>query len=170
MAKALHDYIYVLKDGKKPMAYDRRFADFLIEGANQHIQELKDREQDQIELDKFIYDWMVEYEKHGASVKLLNALNYYLSPVGHQCHLQKNGEKLNLVFVAHIPHKPHPAMFVAYMFSNMTSRGWLEGLKRCASTDCQQFFIGRSNVKWCSKSCGSRSRVKKMRKKNRSQD
>ncbi|WP_083885943.1 CGNR zinc finger domain-containing protein [Halobacteriovorax marinus] len=50
----------------------------------------------------------------------------------------------------------------------MTSLGWLDGLKRCQSPECKKFFIGRSNVKWCSKTCGSRSRVKKMRKKNKS--
>ncbi|MBX2988844.1 MAG: CGNR zinc finger domain-containing protein [Bdellovibrionaceae bacterium] len=72
------------------------------------------------------------------------------------------------MFVAHIPHEPPPTVFASYMFSNMTSLGWLEGLKRCRNPECQQFFIGRPNVKWCSKSCGSLYRVRQKRKRDKS--
>jgi len=159
--------VKVAKSGNKIIRYDRRYADFLIEGANQHIEKLVDREPTMVDLDRFIYEWLDEYGKNGNSTKLLNALNFYNCHIGHQCQMQKIENKLRLVFIAHMPHKPHPAMFVAYMFPNIVSRGWMENVKRCANPECTKFYQGRSNVKWCSPRCGSHFRVKKMRKKNR---
>ena len=66
-----------------------------------------------------------------------------------------------------MPHNPPPLVFGAYMFSNVVSLGGLERLKRCQSNDCLNFFIGRPNAKWCTSSCGSKCRVKKMRKNRR---
>lgn len=168
MEKALHDYFYVVKDGKKPVLYDRRYTPYLIDGANNHIKQLEGRGSIQIAHDEFLYKCMDEYLRNGASATLLNNLNINLAHIRHQCHVENLNKKIQAIYVAHLPHKPHPTMFAAYMFSNMTSLGWLDGLKRCKSSECLQFFIGRSNVKWCSKTCGSRSRVKKMRKKNKS--
>jgi hypothetical protein len=175
MKKALHECFYVLKtdktgktDGKPPIRYDKKFTSYLIEGANNHINKLEGRDSVQMTHDEFICWCMNEYFKKGASPALLNTLNSHVCIVGHQCHVMHSGKKLVAMFVAHIPHKPPPTVFAAYMFSNMTSLGWLDGLKKCQSDDCQQFFIGRPNVKWCSKTCGSRSRVKKMRKRNKS--
>lgn len=173
MEKALQDCFYVQKTDKTgktyrrpPDRYDRESVPFLIEAANNHVNKLQGRDSTQSLLDEFIYWCMDEYLRNGASVALLNTLNRNISVIGHQCHVMP-GDKFAAIFVAHIPHQPPPTVFAAYMFTNMTSLGWLNGLKRCSSIDCQQFFIGRPNVKWCSKTCGSRSRVKKMRKRNK---
>jgi hypothetical protein len=167
MEKALQNYFYVQKtdkngttDGKPPIRYDRRFTSYLTEGANNHVKQLEGRDQIQTVHDKFIYWCMNEYLKN-------RALNGNLCFVGHQCHVMPSNKKLVAMFVAHIPNKPHPTIFAAYMFSNMTSLGWLEGLKRCKSPECQQFFLGRSNVKWCKKSCGSLCRVRQKRKRDK---
>lgn len=174
MEKALQESFYVLKtdktgktNGKPPIRYDKSYKSYLLEGANNHVQQLEGRDSVQKAHDEFIYFCMNEYLKKGASPALLNALNSQVCVVGHQCHVMPLGKKLVAMFVAHIPHNPPPTVFAAYMFSNMTSLGWLDGLKRCKSAECQKFFIGRSNVKWCSKTCGSRSRVRKMRKNNK---
>ncbi len=153
---------------KPPVRYDKSFNSYLIEAANNHIKKLEGRDSIQSAHDEFIYWCMEEYLKNGASPDLLNTLNSNVCYIGHQSHIMPVGKKLVAMFVAHIPHQPPPTVFAAYMFSNMTSLGWLDGLKRCQSIECQQFFIGRPNVKWCSKTCGSRSRVKKMRKRNKS--
>lgn len=175
MEKALHNCFYIQKtdktgktDGKSPVRYDKRFASYLIDGANNHIKRLKDRDSTQTAHDEFIYWCMNEFFKSGSSPALLNTLNRNISIVGHQCHIMPLGKKLVAMFVAHIPHKPPPTVFASYMFSNMTSLGWLEGLKRCKNPECRLFFIGRSNVKWCSKSCGSLYRVRQKRKRDQS--
>lgn len=153
---------------KPPFRYDKSFNSYLIEGANNHIKELEGRDSIQLVHDEFIYWCMEEYLKKGSSADLLNTLNSQVCTIGHQCHIMPQGKKLVAIFVAHIPHNPPPTVLAAYMFSNMISLGWMDGLKRCQSTDCRQFYIGRSNVKWCSKTCGSRSRVKRMRRRNKS--
>lgn len=149
------------------MRYDRSFRSYLTEGANNHIQSLEGRDSTQVTHDEFIYWCLDEYFKKGSTPALLNTLNMQVSAIGHQCHIMPLGKKLEAMFIAHIPFNPPPTVFAAYMFSNMASHGWLEGLKRCQSADCRQFFIGRPNVKWCNKACGSRTRVKKMRKRNK---
>lgn len=175
MEKALQDFFYVQKTDKNgntnkkpPERYDRRFVAYLIDGANNHIKELKGRDSAQSAHDEFIHWCMKEYLKNGASPGLLNTLNRNICIVGHQCHVMPSGKKLVAMFVAHIPHNPPPTVFASYMFSNMTSLGWLEGLKRCRNPDCLQFFIGRPNIKWCKKSCGSLYRVRQKRKRDKS--
>lgn len=175
MEKALQNCFYVQMtdktgktDKKPPKRYDRRSVSYLTEGANNHIKQFEGRDSIQTAHDEFIYWCMDEYFKNGASPALLNILNGNICFIGHQCHIDASKKKLEAVFVAHIPHNPHPTIFAAYMFSNMTSLGWLEGLKRCKNPECQQFFIGRTNAKWCSKNCGSLYRVKRKRKKDRS--
>lgn len=59
-----------------------------------------------------------------------------------------------------------PQLAVAYVISHLLAAGAFIGLKRCNLKDCQKYFVGKSNKKWCSDKCGSHYRVKKMRKKN----
>lgn len=60
-----------------------------------------------------------------------------------------------------------PELSVAYAMAHLAARGAFVGLKRCVFSECQDFFIGRSNKKWCSNSCGSHFRVNKSRKKSK---
>nr|BFD66603.1 hypothetical protein HAGR004_16250 [Bdellovibrio sp. HAGR004] len=55
----------------------------------------------------------------------------------------------------------------AYAFAQQLTINGFVNLKRCHLKSCQNFFIGRSNTKWCSKSCGSFYRVTKKRKKDK---
>lgn len=164
MEKTLHDCVLVIKDGKEPRRYDRDSVDFLIDGANSYILDGEEGPKSKVAPSKSIYNLMSEYEKRGPTNQLIHQLNKFLEPVRHQCIVGRENTKLTMTHVAHLKHHPDPGTFACYLFSSMASLGWLEGLKRCQSPDCQKFFIGRSNVKWCTKTCGSRNRVKKMRK------
>ena len=174
MEKVLHDSFYVIKtdetgktERKRPVKYDRSYAPYLLEAANNHLIQLEGRDSTQQAHDKFIHWCMEEYFKNGASPALLNTLNNNICVVGHQCHVAASKNQLMAIFVAHIPHKPPPTVFAAYMFSNMTSLGWLSGLRKCKNPECQHFFIGRPNARWCKKSCGSLVRVRKKRQASR---
>lgn len=167
MEKPLHDCIYVVKDGKKRIRYDRDSIEFLIDGANCYIEEGKNGPPSKVALTKSIFNLMNEYEKNGPSAQLIVVLTKFLEPVRHQCLIERRNKKLAMVYVAHLNHHPDPGVLACYLFSSMSSLGWLDGLKRCKSSDCKNFFIGKSNRSWCSTTCGSRARVKKMRKKNR---
>lgn len=60
-----------------------------------------------------------------------------------------------------------PQLSVAYVISHLLAAGAFIGLKRCKRKECQKYFVGKSNKKWCSDKCGSYYRVNKMRKKNK---
>ncbi len=58
-----------------------------------------------------------------------------------------------------------PEISIAYMMAHLLSSGEFKGLKRCERKECEKYYIGRPNKRWCSESCGSHFRVKRMRKK-----
>lgn len=120
-----------------------------------------------VALSESIFNLMSEYEKRGPSIELVVVLTKFLEPIKHQCIIERENGKLITSYIAHLQHHPDPGVFACYMFSSVASCGWLDGLKRCKSSDCKKFYIGKSNRNWCSPTCGSRTRVKKMRKKNR---
>ncbi|MHA3320897.1 CGNR zinc finger domain-containing protein [Legionella pneumophila] len=165
MEKTLHDYFYI-KTGEKLVLYSANESSFLLEAANFHIERGNGNDSPNTlpPLDAIIYECMDEYYKNGLTDNLLNKLNEILGDIRIQCLVENIENKLSAIHVAHMPKNSSPIAFGAYMFSRVTSLGGLEGLKRCYNKDCLKFFIGRSNTKWCSSSCGSKYRVNKMRK------
>lgn len=165
MEKTLHDYFYI-NTGKELKPYSRRESSTLIEAANIHIDRTRGNDSTNTipALEAFIYDCMDKYHRNGVTDHLLNKLNDILKNVKIQCLVENVENSLKAVHVAFMPHNPPPLIFGAYMFSHVTSLGGFDGLKRCYNKTCTKFFIGRSNAKWCSNSCGSKHRVTKMRK------
>lgn len=165
MEKVLHDYFYI-NTGKEIKLYSSKEGSALIEAANIHIDRINAKGSPNTvpPLEAFIYECMDKYQQHGVSDDLLNKLNEILRNVKIQCLFENVENRIIAVHIAYMPHNPPPLHLGAYLFSHVTSLGGLEGLKRCQSNDCDKFFIGRPNSKWCSSSCGSKCRVKKMRK------
>lgn len=164
MEKALHDY-FCINTGEGLKFYSAKDSFALVEAANFHIERMngKDYPNIQPQLEAIIYECMDEYHKNGLTDNLLNKLNKIIRNVRIQCLVENIENKLSAVHVAYMPNPP-PLIFGAYMFSHITSLGGFNGLKRCQNNGCLKFFIGRSNAKWCSSSCGSKYRVNKMRK------
>lgn len=165
MEKALHEYFYI-NTGKELKLYSSKESSTLIEAANFHIERVNGNDSpDTIPaLDAFIYECVDKYYKNGVSDHLLNKLNDILKNVRIQCLVENIENSLTAVHVAFIPYNSAPEILGAYMFSHVRLLGGFEGLKRCHNKTCCKFFIGRSNAKWCSNSCGSKYRVTKMRK------
>lgn len=168
MEKALHDYFYI-NTGKELKLYSDNDYMFLVEAANFHLDRCNGKEPLNTlpELDTFIYECIDEFHRIGVTDGLLHKLNGVLQGIRVQCLIENVNNKLSAVHIAFIPSGSPPKLLAAYMFFHITSLGGLEGLKRCQNNNCMKFFIGRSNSKWCSKSCGSKHRVKKMRKNKR---
>lgn len=165
MEKTLHDYFYI-KTGQELKLYSSDESSFLIEAANYHVKQDNgiNCRSTPPELSSFICECMEQYYQEGISDLLLNKLNDILKDVRIQCLIENVEDRLVAIHIAHLPINPSPRIFGAYMFSNITSLGGLDNLKRCQQTSCCKFFIGRPNAKWCSETCGSRHRVEKMRK------
>jgi hypothetical protein len=119
-----------------------------------------------------LYAWLRRYLKEGVNENLLNDLNSAMHSVRFSNYLvptdlvpSQNGYPKS-VFAANFDEVPAPKVFAAFEFSKFLSSGVLHRLRRCQSQECESFFIGPPQAKWCSKACGSKVRVNKMRKRN----
>ena len=119
-----------------------------------------------------LYAWLKRYLKEGVTENLLNELNSAMHSVRFANYLvptdlvpSRNGYPKS-VFAANFDKLPAPSIFAAFEFSKFLSSGVLHRLRRCQNQECERFFIGPPQAKWCSKACGSKVRVSKMRKRN----
>ena len=59
---------------------------------------------------------------------------------------------------------PSPEAYAANDFSRILTSGMLERVRRCQMEGSKRLFAGPPQAKWCSKTCGSKHRVRKKRK------
>ncbi len=113
----------------------------------------------------YAFLWFEAFIEKGITKTLVEKINSKIAHVEYH-HVLMPSPKGNPYwrYVANADQIDDPELSVAYSVSHLLAAGTLDGLKRCQAKDCQQFFLGRPNSKWCSKSCGSKHRVTKMRK------
>ena len=174
MEKALHD-------GKEPFLLYRKGeligwgandVKNLIDAANAAVvnEETKRRKLTYDEYFKIIiHDWFEIFVNEGITEKVIKHLNARIQHVRFH-HVLKYSEN-GLPYWRHIADSnsmmSDPELQSAYGITHLLATGALKNLKCCRSKNCQKFFIGRSNVKWCSKSCGSLYRVRQKRKRDK---
>ena len=144
----------------------------LIDAANAAVidEETKNRKLTYDEYFKIIiHDWFTIFVNEGITEKVIKYLNSRIQHVRFH-HVLKYSEN-GLPYWRYIADSnsvmSDPELQSAYGITHLVAIGALRDLKRCGLEDCQKFFIGRSNVRWCSKSCGSRYRVLQKRKKDK---
>lgn len=117
-----------------------------------------------------VNDWMCAYVNQGeATEEMVEELNSFISAIRYRHVLMpsKTGTPY-WEYIADLNRHLDPAEAAAFGFSQMLAIGSLIRVKRCQMQDCGNYFLGRSNAKWCSKSCGSLFRVQKKRKRDSS--
>lgn len=122
------------------------------------------------ELCKALEAWMNRLISTKDRTAIVNEINRITGSVRylHVLDIDQEGCAFWHYQIADMTRIPTPTETAALMFSEQLVMGNLEDLKRCAQPDCNNFFIGRPNKKWCSDSCGSKSRVRTKRKRDRS--
>lgn|GEM_PF-1757416 len=116
----------------------------------------------------FARDWFEAFIDKGLSKETIDRLNARLAHVRyHHILMPSHKGRPYWRMIANADQIDDPELSIAYCMAHLLACGAFEGLKRCSLRDCQKYFIGRSNVKWCSKSCGSLYRVRKKRKRDR---
>ncbi len=114
------------------------------------------------------YKWFETLVEKGHTVEVLSKFNSVIGHV-HYHHVLKHSPT-GLPYwrrFANADQMTSPEIAMAYGVAQMLAIGELKGLKRCELKTCRKFFIGRSNTKWCSQSCGSLHRVKQKRKRDK---
>lgn len=115
----------------------------------------------------FARDWFEAFVEKGLSKEIINKLNSRISHVRYHHVLMYSAKGLPYWRrVANADQIDEPELSIAYAMAHLAACGAFVGLKRCVFSECQDFFVGRPNKKWCSDSCGSHFRVNKSRKKN----
>ena len=122
------------------------------------------------ELCKTLEAWMSRLISNEARVNIINEINQLTGRLRyiHILDINEEGSAFWHYQIADMSRIPTPTETAALMFSEQLVMGNLENLKRCAQEECNKFFIGRANRRWCSDSCGSKSRVRTKRKRDRS--
>ena len=115
-----------------------------------------------------VHDWMCDLVDEGATDELIDELNDVLADIRyiHVLIPSEGGIPYWQNNIADMNSPPNVLGAAGYAFAHQLAIGGLEGLKRCQLPDCEKFFIGRPNAKWCSKSCGSKYRIRKKRQRD----
>jgi predicted RNA-binding Zn ribbon-like protein len=116
---------------------------------------------------------MSRYLEEGVTDNLLNDLNAAIREIRYEkvilpLDLLPTGtEYPQNGYIAQYDKMPSPMAYAADDFSKLLTSGELKRLKRCHLEGCEKFFLGPPQAKWCSKTCGSKYRVRKKRKQKR---
>lgn len=115
-----------------------------------------------------VHDWMDDLVNEGVTEEMIDELNTVLADFRfyHVMIPSKNGTPHWQTNIADLNRHIRTEEAAGYAFAHLLAIGGLKGLKRCQLSDCKKFFIGRPNSKWCSKSCGSKFRVRRKRKQD----
>jgi hypothetical protein len=116
----------------------------------------------------FTMEWFDLFIDKGLSKEVIDKLNSRIAHVRYHHILMPSSKELPYWrHVANADQIQDPELSIAYSVSHLLATGSFIGLKRCGLKECQKYYIGRSNVKWCSKSCGSLFRVRQKRRKDK---
>lgn len=175
MKKALHkqEIAFLYEKGGK-LYPEEVCIDEIIAAVNRGIKgEWGDTTHEAIILKK-LHEWICRYIAEGATEELLNELNADLRHVQYSNFVvppdfyTSDGKEPQSVYIANLNLTYTPEIFAAKEFSRFITYGMLNRLKRCQLPGCNNIFLGPSQAKWCSKTCGSKFRVRKKRKRDSS--
>lgn len=171
MKKALQEQNLILFKNGELVNWGTADVKNVLKSANEAVvsEEIRSRGTYKQVADMVAYEWLARIAKEGISKQIVADLNkpishieyrraLMLSEVGHPYWRQVAIENDDL---------RHPQLKAIYMISHLLTMGALENLKRCQMKNCEKFFIGAPNKKWCSKSCGSHFRVLQKRKRDK---
>lgn len=124
-----------------------------------------------IQTNKALRAWMTRFLEEGITDELLDDLNKNLHKVKYSKYivpidlLPPGADYPQERFIADKSKIPNTKELAANHFSMLLTSGALKKLKICELPDCENFFVGPPQARWCSKSCGSKFRVRKKRKR-----
>ena len=175
MPKALHGQkeVFVLERQGNVVVWDF-FAEEIVEAANNGLESAPADNSPENRVLRNLRVWMSRYLEEGVTDDFLTDLNAAL----HEIRYSKYIFPLDLLpseigfpqnaYVAKYDKVPSPEALAADDFSKLLTSGALKRLKLCKMEGCEKFFLGPPQAKWCSKTCGSKFRVRKKRKEDSS--
>jgi hypothetical protein len=175
MKKALHKeekaFLYEI-DGK---VYPEEICiEEIIAAVNRGIKgEWGDTTREAVILRK-LHEWICRYIEEGATEDFISDLNsdlhymQYFNYVVPPDFYSSQGEEPHCLYVANLNITYTHESFAAKEFSRLITYGKLNRIKRCQLLGCENIFVGPPQAKWCSKTCGSKHRVRDKRRRDSS--
>lgn len=117
-----------------------------------------------------IRDWVIRYFREGVTDAFLDDLNSAMQDVRYTKYvlplelLPSRSGYPRSGYITDLDQMPSPEAYAANDFSRILTSGMLERVRRCQMEGCKRLFVGPPQAKWCSKTCGSKHRVRKKRK------
>jgi len=175
MKKALHEQkeVFIYESQGKVHIWNH-FAEEILECANKG---LKNESAGSIFEDiiyKNLSEWLKRYLQEGVTDAFLDDLNSAIHEIRYSKYIlpidllpSETGFPKN-AYSAQYDESTEPEALAADDFSKLLTSGKLKRLKRCQLEGCEKFFLGPPQARWCSKTCGSKHRVAKKRKRDSS--
>lgn len=119
-----------------------------------------------------LHEWICRYIEEGATEAFLNELNNDLHPMQYYNYVvpadfySSEGKESHSIYVANMNNEYSYETYAAKEFSRFITYSMLNRLKRCQLPSCENIFLGPPQAKWCSKTCGSKYRVREKRKRD----
>ena len=116
--------------------------------------------------------WVNRYFEEGVTDAFLNDLNSAMQQVRYSKHvlpldlLPSESGYPRAGYVAELDQVNSEEAYAANEFSKILTSGMLARVKRCQMEGCKKLFVGPPQAKWCSKTCGSKYRVRHKRKRD----
>ena len=121
-----------------------------------------------------IRDWILRYLEEGITDDLLDDLNRAMHEVRYTKYVlpfdllpSESGFPRN-GYMAELEPLPKAEAYAADEFSKILTSGMLSRVKHCQMEGCERLFEGPPQAKWCSKTCGSKYRVREKRRRDSS--
>ena len=172
--KALHNVIeplFVYKNGTfEHSLYD---IDMILNWVNESFDvdsELDPKHQYRFRL---LHGWLNRFMCERENEQFYNDLNSVLQEINFIGYVlppnfyDYSDDECKAAYVADFDGRYSNKALAAFDFSRLVATGRLERIRKCQLQDCGKFFTGPKRAKWCSKTCGSKSRVRKMRKRSK---
>ena len=114
-----------------------------------------------------VAQWLTRLIENGVTGQLIDELNKQTSDIRYRrlLDIYEGGSPRwnNIADLDDI----EPESSAAYAISHLVGSGAFERLRQCQEDACDRFFLGPPNAKWCSSRCGSRSRGRDKRIRDR---
>ena len=119
-----------------------------------------------------LQDWIVRYFDEGITDQFLDDLNHAMGNVPYAKKvlpldlLESDTGYPRHIYIAALDLVSSPKAYAADEFAKILTSGMLKRVKKCKMDGCGSLFVGPPQAKWCSKTCGSKYRVREKRKKD----
>jgi predicted RNA-binding Zn ribbon-like protein len=118
--------------------------------------------------ERTVAQWLTSLRKDGFTALMIDELNKHTANIKYRRLLNLDeGVSPRWDNIADLGDDIEAKSKAAYAISHLLGSWVFQRLRKCQAEACDRFFLGPSNAKWCSPSCGSRSRGRDKRKRDR---